>query len=1053
MERYIALLVSLSLLGCSNSVLIHKRDDKYSPLSIFSCLTDIECGCDEHKFTNGTHQVCSNYPSDAIESYDRVGSCWGAYSLCHEGEDIFTVKIKRGEYIALCGTGDKCCPSGSYLSTVTKECEFCREGEEVNPSGGNVCTPCRDLWSSDPPNQPHCIPCTGRGLYLKSKRECGICPEGSEPNRTSCRICPPGTFSPDGIRCIPCGRGSISRSNSSSCTLCKSGSITMDSVTCTPCEVGEKEFERVTCLKCPLGTYSQDEGSSECAPCHPGTYGSSNRSDICFPCQRGTYQDRDGETSCKRCPPGTYQPLFGSTQCLTCPSGYFCTGGDTTPVPSPPGTYSPSGSSNWTQCREGTYSLSNSSECLPCYPGYEPSLSRSECIICPHGSVSPSGVLCILCSRGSFTDSNHTQCTLCPQGRYEVNFTCVKTSPGSYSDQLGSVNQTLCPPGTYSSVEEVSRCNETGGSDYNPTPGGTSPLPCPLGVPNVEHTDCFCPPGKVEVNGTCVCYGFKEEVSLEGGSRSVCICPLHSVWDHLQLGCECIQGRVWNGTECICKSRTFPSGSECICPSGSYVTQGECIPCSAGTYSPLPSSLSCSDSPPGSYSPPGSPSTTPCPVNTYTSLPSSSHCEPCPEGQWALLPGSTSCESCPSGTHPNLLTHVCETNPPGYDCCDGGGLPFPCPPGTYINSLTRHCSPCSCGTYSLTEGSLECSKCPKGTFTHLGVNSCTPCEIGTYSDSLGSCECKSCSPFISLPLSEGSQECSECPPGMYSLDGFNCIEIPPGFDCSTCSPGVPISECSPGSYSPGGLDQCLLCPQGTYGALNQSVSQDSCIPCPQFSISPQGSSQCTECPSDQVPNLTHSQCIDTPCLPGSYPLLRECIPCPEGTYSHTGLECVPCTSYHFCPEGSSDPLGCAPGYQSINQGPCLPCLPGSVSGGGECTQCSAGTFTLDSIHCLQCQPGTYSSPGSINCTLAGNGTYVNGTGECSPSVCPPTYTSNLEEGGTYCVPCPDGFYSLVGICLEIPGGEIQIYIHALLEVGLLVYPSNVLPALMEHSLR
>ena len=59
------------------------------------------------------------------------------------------------------------------------------------------------------------------------------------------------------------------------------------------------QVNRVVCLPCPIGSYTDDVGRSSCTLCLAGKNQSSTGSTSCSACVLGTYQDKTGRPDCK----------------------------------------------------------------------------------------------------------------------------------------------------------------------------------------------------------------------------------------------------------------------------------------------------------------------------------------------------------------------------------------------------------------------------------------------------------------------------------------------------------------------------------------------------------------------------------------------------------------------------------------------------------------------------------------------------------------------------------------------------------------------------------
>ncbi|CAL6286842.1 unnamed protein product [Bathycoccus prasinos] len=81
----------------------------------------------------------------------------------------------------------------------------------------------------------------------------------------------------------------------------------------TACPVDEKSAETVL-------PANSTEGS-DAGKCSPGSFMNTNGE--CEECPIGTYTDERGSTTCKRCQPGQFNPFPEAQGCMACPDGYF----------------------------------------------------------------------------------------------------------------------------------------------------------------------------------------------------------------------------------------------------------------------------------------------------------------------------------------------------------------------------------------------------------------------------------------------------------------------------------------------------------------------------------------------------------------------------------------------------------------------------------------------------------------------------------------------------------------------------------------------------------
>ncbi len=114
--------------------------------------------------------------------------------------------------------------------------------------------------------------------------------------------------------------------------------------------------------------------------------------------------------------------------------------------------------------------------------------------------------------------------------------------------------------------------------------------------------------------------------------------------------------------------------------------------------------------------------------------------------------------------------------------------------------------PCPRGTYSPGGVIPDCTNCPGGMWSLDGQNTCQPCPAGTYSTS-------------------GASNCTQCQPGYYSAS-FS-------LECTICAAGYysthgqPCNPCMSGTYSLAGASGCTPCDNGEFSGPAAS-SCDSC---------------------------------------------------------------------------------------------------------------------------------------------------------------------------------------------------------------------------------
>ena len=131
----------------------------------------------------------------------------------------------------------------------------------------------------------------------------------------------------------------------------------------------------------------------------------------------------------------------------------------------------------------------------------------------------------------------------------------------------------------------------------------------------------------------------------------------------------------------------------------------------------------------------------------------------------------------------------------------------------------------------------------------------------------------------------------------------------------------------------------------------------------------------------------------------------ECNLCPAGYFGNrsglTNSSCDgPCKRGNFCPEGTAEPLPCAPGFYMPVTGAasaesCIPCSPGtsqSTAGADRpCDECPPGTFAdqLNATSCTDCPAGRFCpNAGTVRPFDCAAGQYQNLTGQAACMQCP-----------------------------------------------------------------
>lgn len=111
-----------------------------------------------------------------------------------------------------------------------------------------------------------------------------------------------------------------------------------------------------------------------------------------------------------------------------------------------------------------------------------------------------------------------------------------------------------------------------------------------------------------------------------------------------------------------------------------------------------------------------------------------------------------------------------------------------CSPGYYLSS--GKCLPCYPGHYSSNLNSNNCLECPMGTFSNSGSSSCTPCSRS----------------YISAP---NKTHCIPCGEGKYADKGKNkCIPCPKGY--KSCSDSIQKKNLRRTDYQTCNTTQCIM---------------------------------------------------------------------------------------------------------------------------------------------------------------------------------------------------------------------------------------------------
>lgn len=272
----------------------------------------------------------------------------------------------------------KACAEGKYLdetgSTASAACKGCAKGTFGSEVGLSNCDPCLPGTYSSGRAAQTCVLC-GIGNYQdgSGKSTCKLCKAGTYADQTSlrrCKVCAASTYLNEegataGGDCKTCSGGTYSYvSGAKSCIVNVVNTYTSYDLFGRE---REPQFCSVTNYTDGAGTHAPYSGMVQCVQCQPGTF-----------------QDY-GTATCDLCPVGSYQNEFGGTDCKACPSNqrgvragsYFCECG--------PGTYDVAKVDYPPQCERCTGQkyqdeIGMRDGCKECGDLYMPLPGHDECV-------------------------------------------------------------------------------------------------------------------------------------------------------------------------------------------------------------------------------------------------------------------------------------------------------------------------------------------------------------------------------------------------------------------------------------------------------------------------------------------------------------------------------------------------------------------------------------------------------------------------------------------------------------------------------------------------
>ena len=831
-------------------------------------------------------------------------------------------------------------------------------------------------------NQTHPIECplgTYRSTLMGAKLD-------------DCRPCPPGYF------CDSLAKTSIDFTNDlcEEGFFCPEGSSDGQNVN-NQCQIGQYcPAGSANSAICPDGTYQDQVGQSSCNPCDTGKLcindNSCSTSGNCMvDCPAGYYCLNGYK---KACPPGTYSDainLSDINQCVACPSGKYCDGIDPTALPKniSAGFFSDRGAK--------TAKPSGVTDCNPCVNN----------VVLGDFPASPSS--CTICD-----GINCNSCGICPEGQFctEMSITSQNCPSGTYGEKTGLENDSECspcPPGKSCGIGSTKDTYETCDAGYLCLGGCDSKTPT-SGCGQKCAANTYCPAGALQ------------EINCPDGTQS----------DEGSATCEpCQDGKV-----CL-------SGQPITdCGPGFYCTAGVKYPCPPETYSTNLTAVSvndCQSCPEGEFCGPHSAFQMPnnCPAGYY--------CEESQKfGQENICPKGYCCdvntitpELCPAGKFCSITGLSCvEVNstdsyncPAGYYCPKTNSpllAPLNCPSGSYCPEKVDSPINCAAGTFNPYQNAIDiswCQPCPPGKYCESNssdqITDLSNCDDGYYCPGAAQ-NSKGKTDSVSELLCDLGHFCISgqqniCPPGTFQdqTGQISCQNCLGGTYCPIFGMTTP-RDCEPGFYCPGGIKR-EPCPSGTFNDLPNQDQFTDCQNCPIGTYSyPHAQITCSNCTAGFYCGIAGSDTPTAqPCSTGHYCPEGTTIerPCPAGTYSDVvpttiGLlsddQCFVCPVGKFCDGTSpSSPVDCPGGkfcdIGSTNSSTICP-LRYYCETGQDKALCPSGTYAENDG--LELPEPDNNNPLTPSCSLCDHGKYCNKYGLIKNEV----DTSEYD--------CPAGYYCL-----------------------------------------
>ncbi|KAK7111927.1 uncharacterized protein [Littorina saxatilis] len=653
-----------------------------------------------------------------------VSAAYCSIPKCEAGQDIM-------------GIGCLNCPVNTYQPMAnpksSTDCMACGPGKgtkEDKRTSLTDCLPVCDAGNQYNMTMMSCQLCPlgtfNTGNDTQRFEQCEACPVGyvtvgemmgaTSIDNCTLRDCPPGMYI-SGSGCLSCPVGTYQDiPRQTTCKACRentntSGEGKADANECTiSCFTGqEQEVGSENCIPCREDHVKETPGPGRCDQCKGNFTANDVRTDcdVLF-CDKGFKYNAAGPP-CDPCEMGTYKDMrANATECMPCPTNTTTAGVASTSV----------GDCNKAKCDKGFYSPDDTLPCLACPVGkYKNATGNMNCTDCSAGLTTDSV---------ASTEASQCSLNICPVGQYRdmVN-QCVNCAVGFYQNETGQTECMMCPTG-YTT-------GGTGADNQN-----DCKIVCSAGLYRNDTTNMCeqCPVGQYqESEGQTECSMCSADyTTADAGSNSstdcYVICPSGSAATARDSCEKCPHGQYQsadNANACkACDSgyTTLATGStsaeQCqpICTSGQFLnkTSRMCMPCPLGTYNGkagtnTTAEIECTACPEGNTT-----STTGAETLSSCSIPdclagsfrsSNGGCQECEVGTYQPEKSQTSCISCDKG-NTTLL--------PGRD--DSKYCVLTCPDGKAYMQASGTCVECKIGFYrKASPNDTDCIRCPSGTTT------------------------------------------------------------------------------------------------------------------------------------------------------------------------------------------------------------------------------------------------------------------------------------------------------------------------------------------------